>query len=111
MGRKHDELVSTEREIEAILKARAVVQGSNVRTKSGASPFDIYEQVSNAPETFAAARCAIVATILRMLVVTFRDVEQAYLQARIDTPGRVKTLVESRGSGGPTVGLWMELPD
>ena len=94
LGRKNSELEGASRTDEAIMKARGVFQGSNVRTKTGRRATDIYEEVSNAPASLAAARCCIAVAILLRMMVTFRDVEQAYLQAHIDGPDRVPTLVE-----------------
>ena len=75
-------------------KARIVFQGSNVRTKSGTSAHDIFEDVSNAPASFAAARVAMAVAAMKGLSATLRDAETAYLQALIDTPTRTPTFVE-----------------
>ena len=55
LGIKGEEL--KEDDPERIWKARIVFQGSNVRTKSGTSATELYEEISNAPASFAAARC------------------------------------------------------
>ena len=94
MGMKNSEFEGTSRVSECAMKARAVFQGSNVRTKKGRATTDIHEEVSNAPASLAAARCCIPVVILQQMVVTFRGVEQAYLQARADAPDRVPSLVE-----------------
>ena len=75
-------------------KARIVFQGNRVTTKSGTSPWDIYEEVSNCPATFLGARCALGAKALLGHTPTLRDAEQAYLQARIDQEGRTQTWIE-----------------
>ena len=101
LGRKHSELEGTNRADESILKCRAVFQGSNVRTKTGRAAHVIYEEVSNAPATLAAARCMLAVAILLQLTVTFRDVAQAYLHAAISGEGRVPTLAELPESWWP----------
>ena len=75
-------------------KYRVVFQGSNVHTKTGVSAVDIYQEVSNAPASFTAIRCAVAAAVLTRKIVTVRDALQAFLQARINTPGRVPTWIE-----------------
>ena len=69
-------------------------EGSNVRTKSGKSAIDLYEEISNAPASFTAARTALACAVLKRHRVTFRDAAQAYLQASISGPGRISTWVE-----------------
>ena len=75
-------------------KARIVFQGSNVRTKTGTSAVDLFEEVSNSPASFAAARAALGVAALRGLGATVRDAEAAFLQALMDMPTRVPTYVE-----------------
>ena len=75
-------------------KARIVFQGSNVRTKAGTSAADLFEEVSNAPASFAAARAALAVAALKVFSVTLRNAETAYLQALADTPTRTPTFVE-----------------
>ena len=75
-------------------KSRIIFQGSNVRTKSGTSAADLFEEVSNAPASFAAARAALAVAALKGFSATLRDAETAYLQASIDTPTRNPTCVE-----------------
>ena len=75
-------------------KARIVFQGSNVRTKSGTSAHDLFEDVSNAPASFAAARAAVAVAVTKGFSANLRDAETAYLQAFIDTPTRTPTFVE-----------------
>ena len=90
LGNKHDECPVEEQE----LKFRAVFQGNNIRTKTGISAIDLFEEVSSAPASFTAIRCALAASVLKKLVVSVRDALQAYLQARINTPERIPTWVE-----------------
>ena len=59
-------------------KARAVFQGSNVRTKTGTSAAELFEEVANAPASFAAARAAIAAGVLKGFDNKLRDAESAY---------------------------------
>ena len=54
----------------------------------------MYEEVSNAPASLATARCCLAVSIIMQLVVTFRYVQRAYLQAGVDAPHRIPTLVE-----------------
>ena len=67
-------------------KAGIVLQGSNVRTKTGTSAADLFEEVSNAPASFAAARAALAVAALKGFSATVRDAKIAYLQALIDPP-------------------------
>ncbi|CAK0813605.1 unnamed protein product, partial [Prorocentrum cordatum] len=76
------------------LKARAVFQGSNVRTKTGSSAAELFEEVADAPASFAAGRAAIAAGVLKGFDNKLRDAESAYLQAPIDSTSRVPTFVE-----------------
>ena len=75
-------------------KARIVLQGSSVRTRTGASAADLFEEVSNAPASFAAARAALEVAALKGFSAAPRDAEPVYLQALIDTPTRTPAFVE-----------------
>ena len=75
-------------------KARIVFQGSNIRTKSGNDAHDLFDDISNTPASFAAARAGIAVGVLRGFRGTLRDAESAYLQALMDTPARTPTFVE-----------------
>ena len=77
-----------------VWKGRIVFQGSNVRTKSGTSAADLFEEVSNAPASFAAVRVGLAVAALKGFKATLRDAESAYFQALIDTPTRTPTFVE-----------------
>ena len=68
LGNKNDELPESEQS----LKYRAVFQGSNIRTKTGISAIELFEEVSNAPASFTAVRCALAAAVLRKLSVSVR---------------------------------------
>ena len=48
-----------------VWKARCVFQGSNVRTKTGTSAAAFFEETSNAPASFDAARAALGVAALR----------------------------------------------
>ena len=76
------------------MKFRVVFQGNDVRTKSGVSAIDLYEEVSSSPASFTASRVVLACAALTRRRVTFRDALQAFLQASISGPGRVSTWVE-----------------
>ena len=60
LGIKGEELADTLQQ----WKARIVFQRSNVRTKSGTSAHDLFEDVNNAPASFPAARAAMTAAAM-----------------------------------------------
>ena len=74
-------------------KGRIVFQGSNIKTKSGKDPNEIFEECSNTPASFAAARTGLAVAAMKGFNGTLRDAEAAYLQALIDTPTRTPTFV------------------
>ena len=90
LGVKNDELTDEEKS----MKARAVFQGNNIRSKTGISPWDIFGDTSNAPASLLAARCGIAVAMLRRWSASLRDADQAYLQAILDESPDVVTLVE-----------------
>ena len=53
-----------------------------------------FEETSNAPASFAAARAALGVAALKGFNASLRDAETAYLQAVIDTLTRIPTFVE-----------------
>ena len=55
-----------------VWKARIAFQGSNVRTKSGTSAADFFEETANAPASFAAARGALASNALARFFETRR---------------------------------------
>ena len=63
LGTKGEELGKSEQQG----KARIVFQGSNVRTKTGTTAADLYEESSNAPASFAAPRCGLAVASLKGL--------------------------------------------
>ena len=58
---KNDELGDDQK----LWKVRCVFEGSNVRTKTGTLAADLFEETSNAPASFAAARAAVGVGVLR----------------------------------------------
>ena len=74
-----------------VWKVRCVFQASNVRTKTGISGSNLFDETSNAPASFAAAVAAIGVAAMRGFNAFLRDAETAYLQAVIDTPTRTPT--------------------
>ena len=69
LGIKNEELGEDQK----VWKARCVFQGSNVRTKTGTSASDLFEETSNAPATFAATRAAIAVAAMRGFNAFLRD--------------------------------------
>ena len=78
LGKKNAEMDEGD---EQSWKARAVFQGNNIRTKTGADPAVLFREVANAPASFVAARAALASAVLRQLRVSFRDAKQAFLQS------------------------------
>ena len=89
LGNKHDELEEEHRE----KKYRSVLQGSNIRTKSGTSAIDLFGEIRSSPAWFVAIRCALAAAVLKKFIATVRDALCAYLQADMFKPGRIETWV------------------
>ena len=77
LGRKNAEAQVEETDAEMQFKARTVFQGNNVRVKSGRSPYEIFEDISNAPANLTSARCAIAVAILKKMVISYRDAMDA----------------------------------
>ena len=92
MGVRSDEVKKSLEDLD--MKFRVVFQGSNVRTKTGTSAIDLYDEVSNAPASFTASRVVLGCAAVSHMRVSFRDALQAFLQAKISTPGRVSTWIE-----------------
>ena len=55
---------------------------------------NLYEEISNSPASFVAIRCALAVAILMQLSVSVCGALQAFLQAPINTNGRIQTWVE-----------------
>ena len=60
-------------------KARRVFQRSNDRAETSTSAADLFEETSNAPASFAAARAALGVAALKGYNASLRDAETAYL--------------------------------
>ena len=73
LGIKNEELGDDQK----VWKARCVFQGSNVRTKTGTSASDLFEETSNAPASFAAAWAAVGVAAMRVFNAALRDAETA----------------------------------
>ena len=74
-------------------KARCVFAGNNVQTSSGQPAWELYQEVSQTPAAMQTVRAALAVAALRGFTPKVRDATQAYLQSRIDTPGRPTTWV------------------
>lgn len=74
-------------------KYRSVFQGSDIRTKTGTSAIELFEQVSNSPASFTALRGILSAAVLIGFQVSTRDAHQAYLHAKQHTATRIETWV------------------
>ncbi|CAK0811802.1 unnamed protein product [Prorocentrum cordatum] len=90
LGVKHDEMPE---EMKG-WKYRIVFRGQDVRSKTGTGLVGLLEEVSNSPARFTASQCAPAAAAVTGKEATLRDVEQAFLQGLIDTPGWVPTWTE-----------------
>ncbi len=83
------------------MKARAVFQGNDTRTKAGKSPIRCFKDTANTPASLLAIRCGLAAATLRRLMASVRDAGQAFLQADIDDGPNVVTLAELSNIGWP----------
>jgi hypothetical protein len=82
-------------------KARIVFAGNNIQTASGVAPHELFQEVSSAPAAMNSIRAVLAVSALRGWQVKARDAAQAYIQARIDGPGRPKTWVRLPKSWWP----------
>ena len=82
-------------------KARIVFAGNNIQTASGVAPHELFQEVSSAPAAMNSIRAVLAVSALRGWEVKARDAAQAYIQARIDGPGRPKTWVRLPKSWWP----------
>ena len=105
MGQKHSELAGLEpadsEAARASYKARVVFDGSDIQVANNSAAYELFQEVSGPPATMTDARIALAAAALTGKVASFRDAEQAYIQAHIDTPGRPKTYVRLPKSWWP----------
>jgi hypothetical protein len=83
-------------------KARIVFAGNNIQTASGVAPHELFQEVSSAPAAMNSIRAVLAVSALRGWEVKARDAAQAYIQARIDGPGRPKTWVRLPKSWWPS---------
>ena len=74
-------------------KARIVFAGNAIQTASGCAPHELFQEVASAPAAMASVRAVLAVAALRGWTPKMRDAAQAYIQARIDGPGRPKTWV------------------
>ena len=91
LGEKNAERHAPEGERE--YKARIVFAGIAIQTASGVAPHELFQDVSSAPAAMASIRAVLAVSALRGWSVKARDAAQAYIQARIDGPGRPRTWV------------------
>ena len=102
MGQKNAELVdkSTDVATECPYKCRAVLQGNDISAGSGTAAVNLFQEVSSCPTTVEEIRLTAAVGAMksnprkkRLRRTTTRDASQAYVQTRINLPGRVKTWV------------------
>ena len=99
LGEKNAERHAPEAERE--YKARIAFAGNAIQTASGVAPHELFQEVSSAPAAMASIRAVLAVSALRGWSVKARDAAQAYIQARIDGPGRPKTWVRLPKSWWP----------
>ena len=88
-------------ESEREYKARVAFAGNAIQTASGVAPHELFQEVSSAPAAMASIRAVLAGSALRGWSVKARDAAQAYIQARIDGPGRPRTWVRLPKSWWP----------
>ena len=86
MGEKGAELGRTVDEM--VHKARIVFAGNNIDTASGVPAWELFQEVSQTPAAMVTVRAALAIAALKGMEPKVRDAQQAYIQARIDGPGR-----------------------
>ena len=93
MGQKHSELDSglDVEDPNCPFRARAVFQGSNVRTGDGTPAWMLYQEVGATPSSMACTQTALACGALKGSRATTRDARKAYIQSFIDKPGRPRT--------------------
>jgi hypothetical protein len=106
MGVKSDEIKDSKKTPD--MKFRAVFQGNDVRTKSGTSAVELYNEVSNAPASFTASRVVLGCAAVTKMRVSFRDALQAFLQASISGPKRSLHGLNCNANGGQIAGFMMD---
>ena len=93
MGQKNSELAGTVPDDQCPYRARAVFQGSNIRTGDGTPPWMLYQEVGATPSSMASAHAAMGVGALKGSKMTTRDAKKAYIQSFIDAPGRPRTWI------------------
>jgi len=78
---------------EKVYKARVVFAGNNISTASGVPAWELFQEVSQTPAAMVTVRSAMAVAALKGMEPKMRDAQQAYIQARIDGPGRPETWV------------------
>ena len=91
MGQKNSEMFGTASEMP--FKARAVVAGNNLQSKTGVPAYELFSEVSSAPATMSAARGGCAVAAMRGWEMSLRDAEQAYIQASLVRKGKPLTWV------------------
>ena len=91
LGEKHAEQRRPDPDKE--YKARIVFAGNAIQTASGIAPHELFQEMSSAPAAMASVRATLAIGALKGYRPLVRDAAQAYIQARIDGPGRPATWV------------------
>ena len=78
---------------ERVYKARAVYAGNNIQTASGVAAHSLFQEVTQTPAAMMTVRGLLACAALRGYKPKVRDASQAYIQSRIDAPGRPKTWI------------------
>ena len=95
MGEKHSELAGVAPTVDATAvssyKCRAVFGGNNIQVSDKTPAHELFTEVSGPPAAMATARIAQGLAAATGAVASLADAEQAFVQCRIDGPGRPKT--------------------
>ena len=97
MGQKKSELVGKVPEDQCPYRARAVFQGSNIRTGDGTLLRMLYQGVGATPGSMASAHYALGVGALEGSKFSTRDAKKAYIQLFIDAPGCPRTWIRLPG--------------
>lgn len=95
MGQKNAELVGQDgvSDEDCPMKARAVFRGSVIHTGDGTPAHELFQEVGATPSNMVSCKTSLCCASAKGHIATQRDAEQAYIQSRIDTPGRPETWV------------------
>lgn len=77
MGQKNSELVGKVPDDECPFRARAVLQGSNIRMGDGTPPWMLYQEVGATPSNMASAHCALGIGAIKKSGFSTRDAKKA----------------------------------